>query len=131
MATLAAEPLVMPFVFKSGEVISSSQMNANFEQVVDAITTLQIDVEGLVAGGDSLWVATPTDYYVLNKEVGIGTSAPSSLLHLYSNTGDAGITSGETGLTGQIQVKDSSGTTRVLLNGSGKSYIAPTGGGNI
>ncbi|GAJ08038.1 unnamed protein product [marine sediment metagenome] len=33
LATLAAEPLVIPFDFKSGAVISSSQMNANFEQV--------------------------------------------------------------------------------------------------
>jgi hypothetical protein len=88
---LLAEQLVIPFVFKSGEVISSSQMNTNFDQVADKINAIQSQVDSLVASGASLWELNAGDYYYNGGKVGIGTDAPISLLHLYSNDGDVGL----------------------------------------
>jgi hypothetical protein len=95
--SLMAQSFVIPFVFKSGEVISSSQMNANFTDIADSINALMSAVDGLSEGGGSLWVSSGTDYYVLGKEVGIGLTAPASLLHAYTTKAigqgeDAGIT---------------------------------------
>jgi hypothetical protein len=95
--SLMAQSFVIPFVFKSGEVISSSQMNANFTDIADSISALMSAVDGLSEGGGSLWVSSGTDYYVLGKEVGIGLTAPASLLHAYTTKAigqgeDAGIT---------------------------------------
>ncbi len=92
MAVLAAEPLVIPFNFKSGAVISSSQMNANFEQVKAKINWLDGQLATALGDG-AVWASSTfpdTDIYYLGDRVGIGTDDPTSLLHLY-NTADVGI----------------------------------------
>lgn len=89
--TLLAEPFVIPFVFSTGEVISSSQMNTNFEQVGERINTVQTQVDSLVASGGSVWSASAPHIYYDGGNVGIGTSSPSSLLHLYSVGADVGL----------------------------------------
>jgi len=88
---LLANPLVIPFSFKPGDVISSAQMNANFTEITNKVNAVSTQVDALTAGGSSLWVSSGTDYYYNSGNVGIGTSAPSSLLHLYSSTEDVGL----------------------------------------
>ena len=153
LVILFAEPFVIPFIFKTGEVISSSQMNENFSQIGTHVNALRTDVDALTVGGGSLWVSSGNDYYVLNKEVGIGTSTPSSLLHMYSNTGDAGITVESAnvsydpyltlGYSGDSNVKlwrdvsnqslkfNTGGATCMTINSGGQIGIGTTGPGEM
>ena len=89
--TLLAEPFVIPFVFSTGEVISSSQMNTNFEQVGERINAVETQVNSLVASGGSVWSSSAPHIYYDGGNVGIGTSEPSSLLHLYSADSAVGL----------------------------------------
>ena len=79
---LLAEDYLTPFVFKSGEVISASQMNANFAGLETRINELQDLVDDLVAGSGSLWVSSAPDIYYNGGDVGIGTATPASLLEV-------------------------------------------------
>ena len=79
---LLAEDYLTPFVFKSGEVISASQMNANFAGLETRINALQDQVDDLVAGSGSLWISSSPDIYYTGGDVGIGTATPASLLEV-------------------------------------------------
>ena len=146
--TLLAEPFVIPFVFSTGEVISSSQMNTNFEQVGERINAVQTQVNSLVASGGSVWSASAPHIYYSGGNVGVGTSVPSSLLHLYNAGGDVGlrVESADVGYdpnvtlgyAGDSDVKlwrdvpddsfklDVGGTTRVTVDTNGQVGIGTT-----
>jgi len=145
--SLLAEPFVIPFVFKTGEVISSSQMNTNFEQLEDRINALQAQVDSLVASGGTVWSSSAPHIYYNGGNVGIGTDAPSAMLHVRS-TGDAGIRieSGDAGYdpdvtlgyAGDSKVKlwrdvsndsfrfDTNGSTRMTITNGGNVGIGTT-----
>ena len=91
--SLAAEQIDIPFDFKSGEVISSSQMNANFALLEDKVNELDGQVETLSGPDGVVWGSAELnpDCWYMGGNVGIGTSTPASLLHLYSNGGAVGI----------------------------------------
>lgn len=80
--TLLAEPFVIPFVFSTGEVISSSQMNTNFEQTGERINAVQTQVNSLVASGGSVWSASAPHIYYDGGNVGIGTMTPATQLEV-------------------------------------------------
>jgi hypothetical protein len=89
---LLAEPFVIPYVFKSGEVISSSQMNANFADLQTRINEMQAQLDSLVdLSGESLWELNAGDYYYNGGDVGIGTDVPGARLEVES---DDGVTDG-------------------------------------
>jgi hypothetical protein len=86
---LPANPIVIPNVFNSGEVISSSQMNANFSLLENKVN----EIDGLVgslSAGVAMWSLNDPHIYYNDGNVGIGTNTPTSLLSLFSAT-SAGI----------------------------------------
>ena len=146
--SLLAEPFAIPYVFSTGEVISSSRMNTNFEQVGQRINSIETQVDALTAGGSSLWVSDGPDYYYNGGNVGIGTDAPGSLLHLHANGSDAGLTVNSAnvgyapylalGYAGEYGVRlwrdtsndalkiDAGGATRVTVDADGRVGIGTT-----
>ncbi len=67
-------------MFKTGEVISSADMNEYFTEIEDRINSLQTQVDALTAGGSCLWVSSGSDYYYSAGNVGIGTASPDTTL---------------------------------------------------
>jgi len=127
--TLLADPFVIPFVFSTGEVISSSQMNTNFEQVGERINSVQTQVvavetqvDSLVASGGSLWSANAPHIYYDGGNVGIGTMTPATALEV------DGIITAPLMMSRVVDVVVSNGTGTFDTSVSTSTYEAFIGG---
>jgi hypothetical protein len=74
---LFSAPIDDWYTFHSGEVISSSKVNRNFDDIITLLNQHDNSISSLQAGGDGYWNGDSSNISYMGN-VGIGTASPGA-----------------------------------------------------